>query len=285
MEKNIIYWLRKITGAKRRQKEYMSMMQTGGWNERGTDDTLHDYIEWQSRMAKEIIRTVDSLVCSVGFVPEDNELHIYVHNSLCYQSCNSYNFKEWLRDFMQMEKSYVFHGYILHEGICRDMISATSVNQEVSIAVRRQEPQMLLVQATVKSIPGNGSLLDGKVELTAETDRRADLNRYNIGVGRTPKLDNGSVRFNHIAIDDDPESPSFELNKYVSRSHAYIKYGSAGFTLYAERGGTPLHGKHTAVFRNGQQIVLNLPERGVPLKHGDQIVLSKSVILIFEQTI
>jgi len=285
MKKNIVYWLRKMTGAKKRPVENMSMLQTDGWNEREADDISHDYIEWQSRIVKDIIRTVDSLVSSVGFVPEDNELHIYIHNSLYYQSCKCYNFEEWLCDSMQMEKRYAFHSYVLHEGICSDMISATAINQEVSIVVRRQRPQMLLVQATVKSIPGNGSLLDGKVELTAETDREADMNRYNIGVGKTPKLDNGSIRFNHIAIDDDPESPSFELNKYVSRSHAYIQYGSAGFTLYAERGGTSLHGKHTAVFRNGQQIILNLPEQGVPLKHGDQIVLSKSVILLFEQTI
>lgn len=282
MKKNIVYWLRKMTGTKKRSVESMSMLQASGWNEQEANDTSHDYIEWQSRVAKDIIRTVDSLVCSTGFVPEDNELHVYIRNSLYYQSCKSYNFEEWLCDFMQMEKNYAFHSYILHEGICRDMFSATSVNQEVSIVVRRQEPQMQLVQATVKSIPGNGSLLGGKVELTVEVNRNTDMNRYNIGVGRTPKLDNGSVRFNHIAIDDDPESPSFELNKYVSRSHAYIQYGAAGFTLYAERGGTSLHSKHTAVFRNGQQIILNLPERGVPLKHGDQIVLSKSVILLFE---
>lgn len=284
MEKNIVYWLRKITGVKKHSVGYTDILQTGVWNERETGGVSHDYIEWQSRTAKDIIRAVDSLVCSAGFVPDDNELHIYIHNSLCYQSCKSYNFEEWLRDSMQMEKNYVFHSYILHEGICRDTISASSVNQEVSIAVRRQEPQVLLGRATVKSLPGNGSLLGGKVELIAEADRDADMNRYNIGVGRAPKLNNGSVRFNHIAIDDDPESPSFELNKYVSRSHAYIQYGSSGFTLYAERGGTSLQGKRTAVFRNGQLMILSLPELGVPLKHGDQIVLSKSVILLFEQT-
>lgn len=284
MEKNILYWLKKMIGSK---KQLIQQSDT----EWLADEIMHenllghsscDYIELQNQTIKDIINAIDHLVCSVGFMPESNELHIYIRNNLFFIACKNCNFDNLLRSFMQMEKKYTFCRYILHEGECDGSFS-TYINKEVSIEICEQEPKAFVERALVKSLVGNGNIIGDEVKLTIKPGCDTDKNRYNIGVGQNPKLDNGSVRFNHIAIDDDPSAPSFGLNKYVSRAHAYIQYGLNGFTLYVEDGGTPLRGKRTSVFRNGQLLKLDLPGIGVPLKHGDQIILSKSVILLFEQ--
>jgi pSer/pThr/pTyr-binding forkhead associated (FHA) protein len=97
-------------------------------------------------------------------------------------------------------------------------------------------------------------------------------------------LSGGGIRTNDIAIDDDPSSPQFENNGYVSRAHAYITYYEQfGFLLTVELDGTTAKGHRTDIDRGGQIVRLTNPNAPEVLQYGDCIVLSKKVRLMFEK--
>ena len=181
-----------------------------------------------------------------------------------------------------MENEYSFARCELHEGSCE---RGTPIGNGVSIRLQDIRTENThTTQASINILDGHGTLISGPIKMTAAYCRTSLNRRYNIGVGSRPQLDNGSVRYNEIAIDDNPESPAYEMNKYVSRSHAHIGYSNEnGFILCAETGGTPQAGKSTVISRNQQQITLSHSGVSFPLKDGDQIILSKKVILIFSE--
>ena len=181
-----------------------------------------------------------------------------------------------------MEKNYTFNQYVIHDGAEYTGHPLSKVTPDMSISIRAKEDNTISDCAIIKDVENNGSIIEHEVELKAEKCLRNKNGRYNIGIGRNRKLDKGGIRFNHIAIDDNIESPSFNKNRYVSRSHAYITYENGNFVLYVEEGGTSIKGKRTTIFRNGQILKLDLPGMGMPLENNDQIVLSKSVILLFQ---
>lgn len=130
------------------------------------------------------------------------------------------------------------------------------------------------------SIFGNaGSLLHSPCILSADEIHQKNLPAYNIGAGEFPKVQLG-YRQNHIAIDDTPDGPMFEKNKYVSRMHAHIGYSDMfGFYLQAEKDGTRRMGKRTRIFRGNQIIEMDNTQAKEPLQSGDLIELGKSVVL------
>ena len=130
------------------------------------------------------------------------------------------------------------------------------------------------------SIFGNaGSLKKEKYLLSSDELREKRIPAYNIGAGEFPQVPTG-YRENHIAIDDDPNSPLAVKNKFVSRMHAHIGFSETiGFFLQVERDGTRLMGKRTRIFRGDQIIELDNPQVKEPLQDGDMIELGKAVVL------
>ena len=136
-------------------------------------------------------------------------------------------------------------------------------------------------KAKISVVNNKGALLRKVYTLDSEKQQR-----YNIGVGECPYNSGGSFRENHIAIDDNVDSPEYQNNKRVSRAHAYIGFCTInGFYLQVEVGGSKVHsGNRTRIFReNGNQIIeldnITLP---VPLLDGDIIELGKAVCLRFK---
>ena len=158
----------------------------------------------------------------------------------------------------------------------------TFVTDRVFLQVESKETiKPVAKKAKVMGVQGKGSLLQDVYLLNSE-----ERQRYNIGVGAMPDMQGKGVRENYIAIDDNAYLSQYDNNKYVSRAHAYIGFSNdCGFYLQVEAGGSRVHsGSRTRIFRGDEAPIelenLELPE---PLKHGDLIELSKSVVLRFEE--
>ena len=158
----------------------------------------------------------------------------------------------------------------------------TLVTERVFLQAESKETiRPVAKKAKITGIEGKGSLLQDVYFLNSE-----ERQRYNIGVGAMPDMQGKGIRENYIAIDDNAYLSQYENNKYVSRAHAYIGFSNDyGFYLQVEAGGSRIHsGSRTRIFRGDEAPIelenLELPE---PLKHGDLIELSKSVVLRFEE--
>ena len=126
----------------------------------------------------------------------------------------------------------------------------------------------------IRVMEGNGTLQNGPVVLAP-----VDGSIYNIGAGKMACINRRIVRRNDVVIDDNPASPMYALNKFVSRAHAHITYTQEeGYMLYADKRGTSDAGKGLTLSRNSQSIEVTLycPQS---LKDGDSIILSGKVIL------
>ena len=129
-------------------------------------------------------------------------------------------------------------------------------------------------KARINIFAKKGSLSDGAYLLDANKQ-----SKYNIGRGAL----NG-FRENHIVIEEAEQSPFFELNQYVSRSHACIIFSNKyGFCLQVNEGGCRPDNR-TRIIRDEKPIEIeNLaPMPPEPLLNGDIIELGKSVLLKFE---
>ena len=274
MKKNIAYWLKKLKQSGRPQTEDDSEEKK---KKPGTD-----YIALMNNAIEDIAHATRILIIAARLSSEQTELHVYVADNLLYLDFVNQDFKTRLNEKLKMENGYSFARCELHEGSCE---RGTPIGNGVSIRLQDIRTENThTTQASIDILDGHGTLISGRVEMTAEHCRTSPNRRYNIGVGSRPQLDNGSIRYNEIAIDDNPESPAYEMNKYVSRSHAHIGYSNEnGFILCAETGGTPQAGKSTVISRNQQQKPLSHSGVSFPLKDGDQIILSRRVILIFKE--
>lgn len=138
-------------------------------------------------------------------------------------------------------------------------------------------------KARITVLPGRGSLVKDEYLLDSNESTLKNGQFYNIGVGESPMLADGSYRINHIAIDDDITSSQYERNRYVSRAHAHIGYATYGkFLLFVEYGGTRMAQKRTRILRGSKVIEMNDIKMPEPLENGDLIELGKSVVLLFE---
>jgi len=162
---------------------------------------------------------------------------------------------------------------------------ATPVDDSKCIFLKIEKENPTHVEQSKKariSIHANaGSLLNEEYILSTVDMQNRRITVYNIGSGQSPQLPSG-FRENHIAIDDNPQGPMFDKNKFVSRKHAHIGYSEKiGFYLQVEIDGTRLMGKRTRIFRGEEIIEMDNPQVKVPLKDGDIIELGKAVRLLY----
>ena len=243
-----------------------------------------DYIKIQQNLNNDIIANIKSLKEVGNFSIEENILVIYIKDALLFQACLNDRFKMRLADNLHMEYGNRFKDINLEQGEPPHELASHSLIQGMASFVLEKQTQISKsLRASICILADQGELMDNKVILDSASIQELPGQCMNIGIGRSPKLDIGIIRYNHIAINDDPNSLTFEMNKYVSRAHANIRYNEKeGFVIFVEQGGTPERGKRTMINRNGQITRLDIKGMGFPLQNGDQIILSRSVILHYE---
>ena len=242
-----------------------------------------DFIALQEKLGENIIANLKSMIGTTKFNPMDYILEVYINDTVLYQSCLDDGFKTRLADDLHMHCKYVFNAIEIKEGSPATDIARKEVLDQVYMCLVTISKVKLAKRARITALADSGSLVTDEIILDSQEIVEFPNERMNIGIGRTPRLDIGIVRINQIAIDDNPDGKYFEFNKYVSRAHAYIKYSEKeGFVLTVEPGGTKVRNHRTMVYRGTTQINLNVAGMGIPLQNGDQIVLSRNVILYFE---
>lgn len=180
------------------------------------------------------------------------------------------------------------HGYYFEEvsfslGRPSEEIHASRIGENeleyIQVVDKIETPEPVSCRASISIFGEAGSLLQERYILSSDEMKEKMISAYNIGAGRFPKVPTG-YRENHIAIDDNPQSPFVEKNKYVSRMHAHIGFSDTiGFYLQVENDGTRLMGKRTRIFRGEEKIECDNPEAKIQLENGDLIELGKAVVL------
>lgn len=234
-------------------------------------------IDKTTELSTEIISELKTNYLGKQISFDDETLVIWVQNSLFYKSLEKSGFKTDLSVSISNECGVSFRDIVLKElkpGVAPDNLP--EVFPDVFLEISTDGSQIGKT-ARISSVSGHGSTIAKRYFLKAE-----DGIIYNIGIGKSPITADNSPRVNHIAIDDNPESPQFDKNKYVSRAHAHISYSRKyGFLLHVEHGGTRIAGKRTHIYRGNDKIELGNVRVPEPLKNGDIIVLTKEVQLLF----
>lgn len=214
----------------------------------------------------------------------NKSLTIWVQDNLFYNSIIDSNFKSELLTSLNVELGFTFGAVEISFDNIPDGLKLTKVFPNVFLQISDISSVQKVRIAKIYPVEGNGTTLEPVYILDSQEIQKMPNARYNIGIGRHPIMSDSSHRDNHIAIDDNPNSPEFNKNKYVSRAHAYISFSDKyGFLLHVEHGGTRAAQKRTHIHRGDDKIELNnvlVPE---PLKSGDYIVLSKYVHLLFQE--
>lgn len=181
------------------------------------------------------------------------------------------------------ESGYLFNSVVFAIGHPDESLRCTSIsdNGKEFIQIVDNDPSKPKVarKAEITIFANNGSMKQEKYIISPEDMKERIITYYNIGSGEFPELPSG-VRQNHIVIDDDPNSPMVEKNKYVSRMHAHIGFSEQfGFYLQVEIDGTRMMGKRTRIIRNEKKIEVDNPQAKVSLHNADLIELGKAVVL------
>ncbi len=212
------------------------------------------------------------------------ELVVWVADSLLFHNIGNAEFKNRLMTDLNVQDGFVFKAVDVKFLSSTAGVAYTQIFSNLFVDIRRVGAVIVSHRARISVYMGQGELaakeyLLDSVELLNKREKA-----YNIGAGQFVKMDDGLVRENHIVISNDPASPAFEFNKYVSRSHAHISFlEKYGFCLCVDSKGTRLAKKRTRILRGvNQKLEMDNPLLPEPLMDGDIIELSKSVLLKFE---
>lgn len=208
---------------------------------------------------------------------------------LVFKNYNTDSYRQQMLSFLVNEKGYGFEKLEFRMGKPAAELKASKVkgNDFEYLQVIEDDivPKPMSCKAIISIYGEAGSLVQDKYILSPEDMKEKMIDFYNIGAGKFPRIPTG-YRENHIAIDDNPESPMVEKNQYVSRTHARIGFSDKfGFYLQVEKDGSRLMGKRTRIFRNGadKPIECENPQAKIPLQDGDLIELGKAVVLRYKQ--
>ncbi len=237
-------------------------------------------IENQASLMKSIEKTLKSYYKGQTFSFSDKILNIWITDGLLFNSLRESDFINELKSYLDNELGAVFTSVELCPGPLPTQHDFTQINDTAYIELCGKAVILDSSNAEILSLPDYGSLKKERYVLSSTEIEKTPSKRYNIGIGEYPEVK--GFRQNHIAVDDDPESPEFNKNRYVSRKHAFIRYSlEAGFLLQAELEGTQKAGKRTRILREEQIIEVD-DVVAQPLKDGDCIELSKNVRFMFK---
>jgi hypothetical protein len=251
-------------------------------NQNTADDSIvsNNSIENQAALMKSIEKTLKSYYKGQQFSFSDKILKIWVTDGLLFNSLRESDFVTELKSYLDNELGAVFSSVELRPGPLPAQHDFTQINDTAYIELYGEVVIINSIKAEIRSLPYYGSLKKERYVFSSMEIEKTPSQRYNIGIGEYPEVK--GFRQNHIAVDDDPESPEFSKNRYVSRKHAFIRYSlETGFLLQAEFEGTQKAGKRTRILREEQIIEVD-DVVAQPLKDGDCIELSKNVRFMFK---
>ena len=193
-------------------------------------------------------------------------------------------FKKRILQALIIDRGYKFESVNFNIGKPDESLRCTSIHPNGKEYIQIIDTKQISVskRASISIFNNRGSLLKDEYILSPDDMKKLGISCYNIGSGERPT----GYRYNHIAIDDNPDSPMNSLNKYVSRGHAHIGFSEKfGFYLQVEHGGTRLSGKRTRIYRGDKIIEVDNIEVREPLINGDLIELGKAVYLKFVELV
>lgn len=208
-------------------------------------------------------------------------------DQLTFQMYDTAQYRQRIIEALENECDVRFQTVAFNIGKPAEELRCTPVGQSGKVYLQISENipavQKAPQRASISIYGSAGSLLKEQYTLSSDEMKEENISAYNIGAGEFPQIPSG-YRHNHIAIDDNSQSPMIEKNKYVSRKHAHIGFSeSIGFYLQVELDGTRLLGKRTRIFRGEQVIECDNPQAKIPLQNGDLLELGKAVVLKYVQ--
>lgn len=237
-----------------------------------------------------LLRSIDK---TLGRLIEDKDstkgmkliLWLDTNDELEYKKYANEQYRHRLLTALVNEYGYYFEDVSFSIGKPTEELRASRIGENefeyLQVVDKIETPKPVSCRASISIFGEAGSLMQEQYILSSDEMKEKMISAYNIGAGRFPKVPTG-YRENHIAIDDNPQSPFVEKNKYVSRMHAHIGFSdTVGFYLQVEKDGTRLMGKRTRIFRNGEEkpIECDNPQAKIQLENGDLIELGKAVVL------
>ena len=251
------------------------------------DELIKDFagnaIATEAKVVQEIINVVQATFRGVSVNLSRKELVVWIANNLLFEGLSNSDFRQTLiielsnmlgLQFRQVQLKY------LHSTLG---VTYTRVIGGVYLEITDEQVVSRGRTARVTVYEGQGTMLQDEYKLNSVDLQKPSKSSYNIGVGQLVRLSNGMLRRNDIVISDDTNDRNYDLNKYVSRSHARIDFDdNYGFRLFVESNGTKMAGKRTRVIRGEMIIDLNNTLVPEPLVDGDIIELSRNVMLLFE---
>lgn len=249
----------------------------------GKSESVVNESEDKESLINGIFKTLSNLLEEKDYT-KDKKLVIWLDtDQISFDSYNTDSYKQALLNDVVNEHGYFFDDATFCIGLPDAKLHATKIfNSKIGymqIVSKETEAVQAHSKAKICVVGEFGSLVENEYILSLDDMQNRHITAYNIGAGRFPQLKSG-FRENHIAIDDNPNSPMAEKNKYVSRMHAHIGYSDRfGFYLQAEIDGTRMMGKRTRIFRGNEVIECDSPKVKNYLKGTDIIELGKAVKL------
>lgn len=240
-------------------------------------------IDKQDNLLRAVIQCLKSNYGGSKISMSDKTLTLWITDGLFYDLLSSNDFKDQLMTSIVDELGLDFSSIEIMTGRLPEE-SLTEIADGCFLQLKAKQVVQSISKAIIQQVEGFGSMQDASVLLDSQEIADLPYARYNIGIGRRPKMDDNTHRINQIAIDDSPTSNEYHKNKFVSRAHAFISYSEEyGFLLNVEHGGSRMAQKRTHIYRGVEKIELNNVLIPVPLHDGDYIVLSKNVHLLFKK--
>ena len=199
-----------------------------------------------------------------------------------FQVYDELDYKKKLQEALSTDSGVIFDSVSFYNGRPIDEHKCRPLGDSNNVFYRFEDKQPTCKEIPKKaiiSIYGNaGSLKKERYIISTEEMKKKGIIAYNIGVGEYPEK--YPPRQNHIVIDDNPQSSMYEINKYVSGSHAHIGFSDRlGFYLQIET-----NSKKNAIVRHkeGSEQTLSSPFALEPLQNGDLVILGKLVLRFVE---
>lgn len=244
---------------------------------------LKENIENKEFLVDCVFKTLSNLLEEKDYT-KGKKLVIWLDtDQISFDSYNTDGYKQALLNNLVNEHGYCFESAEFCMGVPESKLRATKLRNSkvgyIQIVSNGAGTAQAHSKAKICVVGEFGSLVENEYILSLDDMQNRNITAYNIGAGRFPQL-KSDFRENHIAIDDNSDSPMADTNKYVSRMHAHIGHSDRfGFYLQVEIGGTRMMGKRTRIFRGEEVIECDNPSVKNILKDKDIIELGKAVKL------